>query len=208
MIHDRLATEPELLAALNTTPTSWIIARRALLEMLFITLGRIFDANTDAFSADVLLKTCISNIEIFNKDNLRKRKLDAANNKDPAWLDDYIQNSYEPIEKDFQYLRGELAKQKKVFERVYRPIRHKLIAHKDKDYLDKSDELWKETNIDELEGILWFLHDLKKTLSDAYLNGKRPILQGKKPDLGFYNRSHMRLLDNIKNITSGSNRPA
>ena len=208
MINDRIAAEPELLAALNTTPTSWIMARHALLGMLFITLGRIFDANTRAFSADVLLKTCISEIEVFNRDNLRRRKLNALNNNEPDWLDGYIQDSYEPTEKDFQCLRRELTKQRKVFERVYRPIRHKLIAHKDKKYLGKSDELWKETSIDELEGILWFLHNLKKTLSDVYLNGQRPILQRKKPDLGFYNRSHMRLLDNIKNITCGSNRPA
>jgi len=199
MIQNRLATEPELLHALNATPLSWTITRYALQVTLFITLGRVFDPDTAAFSADVLLKTCIREIEIFNKDNLRKRKLDAANTSEPDWLDDYIRNAYEPTESDFQCLRGELTKQRKVFDSVYRPVRHKLIAHRDKEYLGKGDDLWKATNVGELEAILWFLHDLKETLSDAYLNGRQPILQGRKPDVGLYERNHKRLLDNIKN---------
>lgn len=198
MIQNRAATEPELLNALNHTPLSWVMIRHALQVSLFITLGRIFDIDSDAFSADDLLKTRIDQIQIFTKKNLRKRKMRLVGGAKPEWLNDRINEAYEPVEKDFQLLRSELSKRKKVFEKVYRPIRHKLIAHTDKKFMGKADDLWKETNIGELEGILWFLNDLKETLSETYQNGMKPILQSREPDVDFYESDYAKLLDLVK----------
>lgn len=199
MILNRAATEPELLDAMNYTPLSWIMTRHAFQVSLFITLGRIFDIDSEAFSADDLLKTCIDEIQIFTKNNLRQRKIRAAGGGEPEWLNDYINKAYQPVEKDFQLLRGELSKRRKVFEQVYRPIRHKLIAHIDKKFMGKADDLWKETNIEELEGILWFLNDIKVTLFETYQNGRKPILQSRHPDVGFYESDYAKLLDLVKN---------
>jgi hypothetical protein len=199
MIQNRTASEDELLDALNKTPLSWIFTRHSLQVTLFITLGRVFDIGNDAFSVDDLLKCCIEEIDIFSHEKLRSRKIDDKNGNEPEWLPQYIENAYEPTKEDFNRLRGEVTKRRKVFEAVYRPIRHKLIAHNDKEYMDKADELWAETNIQELEDIIWFLNDLKETLFDSFYNGWKPELKGRVPDLDFYEHDFGELLDTIKN---------
>jgi hypothetical protein len=175
------------------------MTRHALQVTLFMTLGRIFDIDNEGFSVDDLLKTCIDEIDLFSKHKLRQRKIDGQNGKEPNWLNDYIQEAYEPTGDDFKRLRGEVAKRRKIFEAAYKPIRHKLFAHNDKAYMGKHDELWGATNIGELEAILWFLNDLKQTLFDVYENGKKPELQGNEPDVQFYERDFGALLDQIRN---------
>lgn len=199
MLHNKVGSDKALLNALNITPLSWILIRHSLQVNLFITLGRIFDVDDEAFSVDDLLKCCIAKIDVFNLDNLRKRKMNDRNGSEPEWLLGYLKEAYVPIAEDFYRLRGEVAKRRKIFEAVYRPIRHKLIAHNDKRYLDRSDELWAETKIQELEEIIWFLNDLKVTLFETYQNGKKPILKGVEPDLEFYEDDFGKLLENTKN---------
>ena len=200
ILHDRPASEKDLLKALNKTPLSWILIRNSLQVSFFITLGRIFDLDDDAFSVDDLLKYCVENIDIFSLENLKERKLKMQKGKEPEWLQEYIQNAYCPVERDLQRLRGEATKHRKIFEKIFKPIRHKLIAHTDKEYMDKADELWSETNIGELEKIIWFLHDLKETLFQTYQNGEKPELKGRRPDIVYYEKDFGKLLENIKNV--------
>ena len=198
MIQNRAVSEPELLSAINNTPLSWIMIRHALQVTLFITLGRIFDADGNSFSADVLLKCCVEEIDIFSKDNLRNRKIKQQKGKTPDWLEEYISGAYAPTRTDFHKLRGELSKHRKVFEEIYRPIRHKIFAHTDKEFMGKVDQLWAATNIGQLENIIWFLNDLKLTLFETYENGRPPLLQNKTPDIDFYQRDYASLLDIVK----------
>ena len=198
MLNKRSADDKELLIALNRTPLSWIVTRHSLQVNLFITLGRIFDTDNDAFSVDDLLKCCIEDIEIFSLENLRERKVEGQNGVEPEWLQEYIENAYEPNIEDFNRLRGEFSKRRRIFEDVYKPIRHKIIAHNDKAYMDNIDELWSKTNIDELEKIIWFLNDLKVTLFETYSNGYKPILKNIEPNLEFYENDFSKLLEIIK----------
>lgn len=198
MLNNKISEDKELLFALNRTPLSWTVIRHSLNVTLFITLGRVFDVDHEAFSVDDLLKCCIDEVDIFTKEALRNRKMDGGNGIEPEWLEDYIEKAYEPSKSDFQRLRGEIAKRRRIFESVYRPIRHKLIAHNDKEYIDKADKLWVETNIDELEGIIWFLYDLKETLFDTYQNGRKPELKGCLPNFEFYENDFGRLLNSVK----------
>ncbi|MFA6190782.1 MAG: hypothetical protein WC665_00385 [Sulfurimonas sp.] len=199
ILNNRTAKDEKLLSALNETPLSWIVMKHSINVTLFITLGRVFDKDNDSFSVDDLLKCCIKEIDSFSKESLRNRKMEGENGVEPEWLIDYIEKSYTPSVEDFQKLKSEVAKYRKIFEKVYLPIRHKLIAHNDKKYMDKADELWAETNIDELEKIIWFLNDLKETLFDSYHNGKKPLLIKRDPSLDFYERDFGKLLDSIKN---------
>lgn len=198
MIRRRSYEEKDVLDALNRTPISWIMTRHALQVTLFMTLGRIFDINGDAFSVDDLLKCCIDEIDTFSKERLRERKIAHQNGVEPNWLDQYIEEADVIKVGDFQKLRGELSKYRKIFEKNFRPIRHKLFAHTDKGQMCNRDELWQQTNIGELESILWILHDLKVTLFDAYVNGIQPLLKKKEPDVEFYERDFARLLDQTR----------
>ena len=120
------------------------------------------------------------------------------NGKEPDWLEGYINKAYVPTDIDFQKLRTDVKKHRKVFNEVYQPIRHKLFAHNDKKLMGKADQLWAETNIDQLEEIIWFLYDLKQTLFQTYENGEAPVLQNRKPDMGFYESDYASLLDMVK----------
>jgi hypothetical protein len=199
MIRNRIVAEKELLDALNRTPLSWIFIRHSLQVTLFIALGRVFDVDSDSFSVDDLLKCCIERIDLFSHESLRSRKINDRGGVEPEWLAKYIEKAYEPVKEDFLRLRGEVAKRRRIFIDVYRPIRHKLIAHNDKKYMDRPDELWAETNIPELEEIIWFLNDLKVTLFETFHNGRKPELVGRKPDFNFYEQDFSQLLDIVKN---------
>lgn len=199
MINKRVSEDKKLLFALNKAPLSWNLIRHSLTVTLFITLGRVFEEKRKIFSVDKLLKCCINEINSFNLQKLRERKMEGQNGFEPEWLLEYIQKAHEPSVEDFQQLSSEVAIRRKIYEDVYRPIRHKLIAHKNEDYMGKEDELWAKTNTKELEKIIWFLYDLKETLFDTYWNGKQPLLMGRKPDVNFYERDFGKLMDIVKN---------
>lgn len=199
MMQQRAYREDRLLSALNRTPLSWIFIRHSLQVTTFMTLGRIFDVDPHGFSVDDLIKTCIKELDLFSKPRLRLRKMiDQKEGKEPEWLEEYLSAAYEPTEEDFKRLRGEIAKKRRIFEETYQPIRHKLFAHNDKGYLGRHDELWKQTNTDELESLLWFLHDLKETLFDTYMNGRPLELKERVPDLAFYEHDYFEMLNLVR----------
>ncbi|MDP1679380.1 MAG: hypothetical protein Q8L02_04565 [Candidatus Nitrotoga sp.] len=196
-IHDSTA-DKKILSALNRTPTSWIIIRHSLQVTFLITLHRIFETGKDVVSAEMLLATCANNISIFDKDSLKNRK--DPDNKNPDWLEDYISNAYVPTVQDIHMLRGELQKQRNIFNNIYRPIRNKLIAHNMVSHLDKSNELYAKTNIDEIEKILEFLNSLKETLFELYINGKKPDTTKYKLDKRHYTDDSKRLISSITSV--------
>jgi len=100
------ANDIALLNAMNVTPTSWIFIRHSMMLSLIMTLGRIFGTDGDSLSIDDLIKSCIIDIDVFSKSSLRDRKLQQSG--EAEWLDSYIDNAYEPIEKDFQMLKSEI----------------------------------------------------------------------------------------------------
>jgi len=197
-LNDRPHGDKSVLAALNKTPTSWLTARHALHVTFFITLGRIFDKRKDAFTVITLLKYCENNIEIFSKNNLRERKL-ADFRDEPDGLDDYISNAYEPTKKDFEGLISQTETYKELFNDIYQPIRHKLIAHKSKSHLDKADELYKQTRIDDVNQILEFLNSIKEALFYLYMNGRKPDLSAYRLDREFYENDFNDLMELLKN---------
>lgn len=172
------AKDEKLLKAFNESPLSWIVIRHSMMLSLIMTLGRIFDIEGGAVSIDDLIKSCIDDIEQFSKARLRQRKMMQPGDK--SWLDDYMKNAYEPQEKDFQKLRPEINKYKKIYQEYYQPLRHKIFAHSDKQYFSNKDELWKATKGANMEEMLNFLEDLKVTLEMAYDNGTKPELKRSK----------------------------
>lgn len=196
-IHDSTA-DKKILAALNHTPTSWIIIRHSLQVTFLITLHRILETDEECVTAELLLTTCINDMSIFSKDALKHRK-DPGNNK-PDWLDEYLTNAYLPTIMDIQILRGELRKRRNIFNKIYRPIRNKLIAHKLIDHLDKSEELYSKTNITEIEEILVFLNALKETMYNLYMNGRKPELSQYQLDQRHYEADYSSLISRVTNI--------
>ena len=77
------------------------------------------------------------------------------------------------------------------------PNRETIIRYLLRQARGKNDDLWKETNIGEIEDIIWFLNDLKNALFQTYENGRAlKIVQG-EPDVNFYEDDFSHLLDQI-----------
>ncbi|MCW8932372.1 MAG: hypothetical protein OQL19_19320 [Gammaproteobacteria bacterium] len=176
------AKDDQLLKAFNITPISWIVIRHSMMLSLIMALGRIFDTDGDSVSIDDLIKSCISEIHLFSKESLKERKLKSHNANE--WINSHMENVHESTEDDFQRLRPKTHKYRTIYNEFYKPLRHKLFAHRDKEFHDKSSELWEATKGTDMEEMLNFLEDFDFdfAIKEAYLNGKKPELVGKKID--------------------------
>ncbi|MBT6052884.1 MAG: hypothetical protein HOG49_39285 [Candidatus Scalindua sp.] len=198
-LQNQPAGDKKLLDSLNVTPTSWIFIRHSLMVSLIMTLGRIFDTNGESFSIDDLLKSCIENIHSFNKSSLRERKIKDTGGKEADWLEEFIDNAYEPNELDFQKLKPQVKKHRETFNGIYKPIRHNIFAHTTKEHFGKTSEIWESTSKSNIEEILDFLTDLNLTLRETYHNGRKPVLSGAKMEKGFFEKDISLLLQRVKN---------
>jgi len=106
-INNTASGDAKVHKALNENAVSWNIITHSLQNTFFVTLGRIFDVDGNAFSIHSFLRACIEHIDQFSIVALRERKLRDAKGKIPEWLEDYLSDAYVPREIDFQRLRGE-----------------------------------------------------------------------------------------------------
>ena len=106
---------------------------------------------------------------------MRKRRL-GGSKEIPDWLDDYVQNAYEANPSDFKNLKKEVNKVQKIYEDIYRPIRHKIYAHKDSDHISDTSGLFQETSIGQAEQILSTLYQAKMVIQSLYDNGRKTTI--------------------------------
>lgn len=157
---------------LNQNAATWNVITHSLQTTFFITVGRLFDIDGDAFSVHAFLRYCIENVEQFNSDYIRKRKLADQNGIEPDWLAGYMDNVYEAKEKDFQRLRGEVGKRQKRYEEIYRPIRNKVMAHKEIASLSNVTDIFGKTHIGEIQDFLTLFNQIENIVFDLMHNGK------------------------------------
>ena len=94
---------------------------------------------------------------------------------DPQQAATYVADKYDLTVEDVREMRKAVGKWRKVYEARYREIRHKVFAHKSLSRAD-ADELMENTNIDELKGLLGFLHSLHMSLWQLHINGVAPYI--------------------------------
>jgi hypothetical protein len=196
-LQNQPAEDDALLMSLNENALSWVFIRHSMMVSLIMALGRIFDTDGDSVSVDDLIKSCIVDIDQFSKSKLRERKLQSHNAHE--WIDSSMESVYEPIETDFNRLRSEVKKYRKIFNSYYKPLRHKIFAHSDKASFSQRDDLWRATKGANMEDMLNFLEDVKITLQEAYLNGRKPELTGRKIDEEKFSNDIQSLLKRVKN---------
>lgn len=170
--NDIASNDDDIYRAINTNALSWNIINHSLQSNFFITLGRLFDLDGDAFSVHALLRSCVEHIDQFSSDALRERKIRGNNGVVPDWLDGYMKNAYQPTVADIQRLRGQVSKWQKIYADIYRPIRHKVIAHKETDTMENVGELYGKTNIGQIQEFIDFLHQIENVIFDLLHNGK------------------------------------
>lgn len=166
-----VSSDKDLFHTINQNALSWNTLTNSLQTTFFITLGRLFDTDGDAFSVHAFLNSCKRNITQFSHEECRKRKIKLNGGVVPDWLDDYIKNAYEAKASDFDKLKREVSEQQNIYIEVYRPIRHKVLAHKETATIENVGELFGKTNIGQIQHFIYFLHQIENVVFDLLYNG-------------------------------------
>ena len=174
--HAVAAASPNVRRLLNEAPLFWNTSLGALQASTLMALGRVFDPDPNNHSVTRLVAAAHSNLALFAKEALADRKRSQSANAD-EWLPDYLNTVYEPTGEDFRRLKRHLAVRRKIYEEKYRPLRHKVFAHRGVATRDEVADLFGKTNIRELQQLLIFLRRLHKALWELYFNGRKPVLQ-------------------------------
>lgn len=175
-IHAIAGDNPKVARLLNQAPLFWKTALGALQTSTLVTLGRLFDPDSNHHSVTRLLSIAHSNLGMFSKGALaaRKRKQSADADK---WLPEYLKTVYEPSRDDFRRLKNYVAKRRKIYEDKYRPLRHMVFAHRAVSNQSEVAELFAKTDRRELRQLLVFLRRLYEALWQLYFNGHKPVLR-------------------------------
>jgi hypothetical protein len=170
------AKNKSVLRLLNQAPLFWNTSLGGLQSSAFVTLGRIFDPNTQNHSVSKVLTIAHSNLELFSKVSLANRKRKASKDAD-EWLPKYLESVHEPTSKDIRNLKKHVAKRRRIYEENYKPLRHQIFAHRGRMTKAEVDKLFAETNNSEMQKMLIFLSRLHESLWQMYFNGRKPTLR-------------------------------
>jgi len=138
--------DEEVYQALNSDAEFWNVIIHSLQTTLFIALARIFDTYTNAHSIHSFVNITLGHYQLFSRKALKARKIAMNGGVEPEWLQEFLKGTWEPNSAaDLRSLKKALAPYTKKFEDVYRPIRHKFIAHRLTN-IDEVMELFQRTN--------------------------------------------------------------
>ena len=163
---------------LNRHPDFWRVTSFSLQNSLFIVLARILDSAPNLHSIYQVLNATTAHPEFFSKAALRARKLSIPGTEpNPAWLDGYVQNAWEPTVQDLRALKKALAPHKRKFDDIYKPIRDQIahIIFKDEQSIAS---LYVRTLKADIDEILCFLHSLIRAIWEIGYNAAEPNFDG------------------------------
>ncbi len=141
------------------------------LQTAIIFLGKIFDEKDVAHSVSKLLNAARREIEHFNKNNLRDRKIQSGGNFDG--LDEYLDNSHELSLEDLRIMKSEVRRAHGIWKRI-KPLRDKVFAHhEDLPYEEKSG-LYKNVTYTDITTALQILLNVSHAFWQAEYNGREP----------------------------------
>jgi len=168
----------KLLKKLNETPRFWTVCGAALQMSAFISLGRIFDEGSP-YNLIKLLKSMESNVDIFQRDALAKRKMQGQLLA-PEWLDSYLDNAYYPTTDDFRNLRKIVKAYKAVYKKAIKPVRDKYYAHREFEDTSDVQALFASVTLHEILNLSVSLLELSEVLWQLLHNAKRPQIKQRR----------------------------
>ena len=174
-VHALAVRDEAIVRLLNQAPLFWNTNLGALQTSTLVALGRVFDPDPKNHSVTRLLALAHANLDIFSKHSLAQRKRKGSANAD-EWLPDYLKDVHEPSSEDFRRLKRHLSARRKIYEANYRPLRHKVFAHRSVATRIEVGELFARTNIREMQKLLVFLGRLHEVLWQLFFNGRKPTL--------------------------------
>lgn len=175
-IHKIAGKDKEVLSAMNSSPTFWNTILNALQHSTFITLGRIFDIDSDKHTIHTLFKIIEDNKSLFTKESFSERRLkNSDRSKLDQWLQEYTKNLYVPTSDDFRKLKKYIQSQKKTYQEVYAPIRHHF-GHRIYIKNEEIQVLFNKVKIKDIEKFYVRLYGVHEALWQLYHNGRGPLL--------------------------------
>ena len=166
---------PKLLSRLNETPSFWNVHMAATQTAAYVTLGRIFDTKSN-YNVDALLNTFEANLHLFSRSSLEARKSEGTTTR-PPWLDEYLLSAHYPTTKDADRLRVHVKRHREFYDRAVKPVRHKYLAHREKQEHSEVQELYGRGKVKEFWKTVAFLLSLHDALLQQHINGRKPILR-------------------------------
>lgn len=177
-LHASLFKNQQAHDVVNRTPLFWNTNLAALQSSFFITLGRIFDQQSE-HNVDKVIKSAQRNSVIFSKEALEARKREGSPNAD-EWIHDYMKDVYVPTPDDFRRLRRCIKQYRSIYEKAYRDIRHKVFAHNGCTDRNEVSALFARTDVLEMQKLIVFTNRLYTALWQLYYNGRKPVLKPMK----------------------------
>jgi hypothetical protein len=168
----------ELLARLNMTPMFWRSYSGASQSAAYVCLGRVFDTKSK-FNIDALIDSFESNLQLFSRQALSERKRNRQTSS-PPWLQDYLAKAHYPTQKDVVRLRKKVGEYRDLYNRIIKPVRHKYIAHREKEEHQEVQALYSAGKVKELWRLVTFLQALHEALLQQYHNGRKPVLRPRR----------------------------
>jgi hypothetical protein len=160
------------------TPTFWLTHSAASQVAAYVCLGRVFDTNS-RYNIDALLNSFEANLALFSKSALAERKRDGKA-EDPPWLAAYLAKSHYPDAKDIARLRKKVAEYREIYDRAIKPVRHKYIAHREKQEHSEVQALFAQGKVRELWRMVTFLYTFYEALWQQFHNGSKAVLRPRR----------------------------
>ena len=175
-IHGEYGEKVQVKELIDPRPLFWKTVLSSLQEAMFIALGRVFDddAKHSLYSLKTQAKACP---HIFTKEALERRKRALNLSDTEKWLPQFMEAAHVPTEADFDYLRGQLAAHRKVYNKKLLRIRDKWFAHREIGDKRLANELFAKTEIAELESMMTFITHYQHAFYELFENGGKPWIE-------------------------------
>jgi hypothetical protein len=174
-IQHAASSSKELLRKLNETTLFWKSSMAAFQSAAYIAIGRIFDTKSP-YNVNALLNSMEAEINLFARPALADRKRNGSI-EDPMWLTDYLDKAYYPTSKDVEMLRRRVKKYREIYDRAFKPVRNKYIAHREKQALTDVQAMFAQGKVKDLWRLVAFFLKLHDVLWQQLHNGRKPMLR-------------------------------
>ena len=173
-------TKQEDVEKLNENVHFWLIYESSLRTNLFLGIRRLYEGKSDSFNFQKFIFYCIENVDKFSKESLRARKMADSSNAD-EWIDNYMQDVYEPTENDFKKLARGVRNNSKKMKGIYTEAASKIYAHAI--HMDHASiaSITDQLSFDEMESALLSIWHTYEQIWQMYENGREPQF-----DIGSY----------------------
>jgi hypothetical protein len=168
-------TRPLFLDSLNRDPTFWNAHTYAHLTAAFVSLGRLYETNSDHDTLASLLAFVQRNLHLFTHESLATRKKLAGMASEQAKR--FVKDTFVADETTFSDVRRSCAQARSIYISKAKPIRDKVFAHTAKTNGVDLDFLYKDFLTGDFENLAVLPLRLHRAIFHLYHDGIQPILQ-------------------------------